>query len=133
MERRLLRVAVAMGSLVAIGAGGAGVWLGSRMLESGAAGPSDLDSHFRYLSGLLLAIGMGYLSTIPRIETQGGRFRMLTCVVVVGGIGRLLSLLEVGPPSPAMIAALGMELLVTPCLAFWQLRVARLSREQGID
>jgi hypothetical protein len=95
------------------------------MLGSGAMGSGDLDSHFRYLSGLLLGIGIGYASTIPRIETHGGRFQLLTGIVVVGGVGRAVSLLTTGAPSPAMLAAVMMELIVTPGLAFWQHRVAR--------
>jgi hypothetical protein len=121
---RSLQVAVALGSLVPIGAGAAGMLLGPRMVGAVVIGAADLDSHFRYLSGLLLAIGLGYVSTIPRIEMQGGRFRLLTGIVVVGGVGRLLSLLSIGPASPTMTAALVMELVVTPCLAIWQYRVA---------
>jgi hypothetical protein len=125
MERRLLQIVVAIGSLVPVCAGAAGMLIGPRMLGSGAVASGDLDSHFRYLSGLLLGIGLGFASTIPRIEARGGRFRMLTGIVVVGGLGRLLSLLMIGPQSPGMIAALGMELVVTPCLALWRHRVAR--------
>jgi hypothetical protein len=125
MERRILQAAVAIGSLVPIGAGGVGVLFGPRMLGAAAIGPGDLDSHFRYLSGLLFAIGAGYLSTVPRIEIHGDRIRLLTYMVVAGGAGRLLSLLAIGRPSPVMLAALVMELLVTPGLALWQYRVAR--------
>jgi hypothetical protein len=73
----------------------------------------------------LFAIGLGFVSTIPRIETHGDRFRLLTGIVVVGGIGRLVSLYAIGPPSLVMTAALVMELIVTPGLAIWQFRVAR--------
>jgi hypothetical protein len=125
MEKRALQIVVTIGSLVPIGAGSAGMLFGPRFMGSTIVGAGDLDSHFRYLSGLLLAIGMGFLSTIPRIETHGGRFRLLTGIVVMGGIGRLLSLLAVGLPSSGMLAALAMELLVTPGLAIWQRRVAR--------
>jgi hypothetical protein len=128
IERRILQITVAVGSLIPISAGAAGMLLGPRMVGSATAG--DLDSHFRYLSGLLLAIGLGYLSTIQRIEIHGARFRLLTGIVVMGGLGRLLSLLAIGPPSPVMIAALGMELLVTPCLAMWHHQVARSIRER---
>ena len=133
MERRILQIAVAIGSLVPIGAGAAGMLLGPRLLGADAVGSGDLDSHFRYLSGLLLAIGLGFLSTIPHIEAQGSRFRLLTGIVVVGGVGRLLSLLAIGPQSPAMIAALGMELLVTPVLALWQHRFARTGSTRAAD
>jgi hypothetical protein len=45
--------------------------------------------------------------------------------VVIGGIGRLVSLYAIGPPSLVMLTALVMELIVTPGLAVWQYRVAR--------
>jgi len=124
-ERRALQAAVAAGSLVPILAGAAGVLLGPVMLGSASVVSSDLDSHFRYLSGLLFAIGIGFASTVPRIESHGPRFLLLTLIVVAGGTGRLLGLLTIGPPSPAMEAALVMELVVTPGLALWQRRVAR--------
>jgi hypothetical protein len=124
IEKQALQVAVAIASLVPIGAGTAGILLGPRMLEPDCVGSGDLDSHFRYLSGLLLAIGIGYATTLSRIEAKGGRFQMLTAAVVLGGIGRLLSLLLLGPPTHTMAAALIMELVVAPGLALWQHRVA---------
>jgi hypothetical protein len=126
-ETLILQIAVAMGSCVPIAAGAAGMLLGPRMLESASIASVDLDSHFRYLSGLLLAIGLGYASTLPRIQSHEARFLLPTGIVVLGGLGRLLSLVTIGLPSPAMIAALVMELLVTPGLALWQRRVARLA------
>jgi len=125
MARRALQVVVALGCLVPLGAGSAGMLLGPGMMGAGAAGSGDLDSHFRYLSGLLLGIGVGFVSTIPRIEAHGPRFRLLTGIVVAGGTGRLIGLVALGAPSAAMIAALGMELAVTPGLALWQAWVAR--------
>jgi hypothetical protein len=124
IEKRILQIVVAIGSLVPIGAGAAGMLLGPSMIESGAVGSADLDSHFRYLSGLLLAVGLGFASTVPRIEMQTGRFWLLTGIVVLGGIGRLLSLLSTGLLSPSIAAALAMELLITPSLALWQHRAA---------
>ncbi len=124
-EKRTLQIAVAVACLVPISAGATGVLMGPRLVGSDLLVAPDLDSHFRYLSGLLLAIGLGFVSTIPRIELRGARFRLLTGLVVVGGIGRLLSLLSIGAPSPVMVAALGMELVVTPGLALWQYRIAR--------
>jgi len=50
---------------------------------------------------------------------------LLGAIIVLGGIGRLLSLVVRGSPSPSMIGALVMELLVTPCLTLWQWRLAR--------
>ncbi len=123
-ERLLLQAAVALACLVPISAGAAGVLLGPAMVEAGT-GPIAGDSHYRYLSGLLLAIGVAFATTIPRIETRAARFRLLAAIVVVGGLARLLSLIVRGYPSKAMLFGLVMELGVTPALALWQARVAR--------
>ena len=123
-EKLLLQIAVAVGSLVPICAGAAGIIFGPAMVEAGAV-PLAADSHYRYLSGLLLGIGIAFASTIPAIEHRSARFRLLTAIVVIGGLGRLVSLLLRGYPDRPMLFALAMELVVTPALAFWQARVAR--------
>jgi len=123
-ERLALQIVVAVGSLVPICAGTAGILLGPAMVDAGG-GPVGADSHFRYLSGLLLGIGLAFATTIPAIERHATRFRLLTAIVVLGGLGRLFSLLLRGVPDRPMLAALVMELVVTPCLALWQARIAR--------
>ena len=80
-------------------------------------------NHERYLSGLLLAIGLGFWSTIRHIETKSARFRLLTSIVVIGGLCRLLGVMLGDPASPAVLVALVMELGVTPALCFWQGRL----------
>ncbi|KMO38694.1 DUF4345 domain-containing protein [Methylobacterium aquaticum] len=122
-ERRALQRVVAVAGLVPVLGGLWGVLFGQAGLGSGAFDVST-DSHFRYLSGLLLGIGLLFWSTIPGIETKGSLFRFLTMVVVLGGLARLLGLWLTGVPSLTMLAALGMELVVTPLLCLWQIRVA---------
>jgi hypothetical protein len=125
-ERRLLQIAVTLGALVPVSAGLAGAIWGPDFV--GLMGSVDADSHFRYLSGLLLAIGLGYWSTVRGIEAKTARFRMLTLIVVIGGLARLGAVWAAGVPAGAMRGALVMELAVTPLLYAWQVRVARLSR-----
>ena len=124
-ERRLLQLAVALGCAVPLLAGGAGVIEGPAMLrgvESGA--PVDLDSHFRYLSGLLLAVGLGFVTCIPAIERKTARFRLLASLVFAGGLGRLVSLAASGVPGEGHLFGLTMELVAMPLLVLWQARVA---------
>lgn len=124
ISRRLLQLTVIVLSAVPIGAGASGLLLGPALVGA-ASGGTDLDSHFRYLSGLLLGIGLLFCATVPRIERRTGWFRLGTAIVVCGGLGRLLSLLQLGPPSAPHLVGLGLELVVVPLLALWQTAVAR--------
>ena len=124
-EKRVLQAAIALACLVPIAGGGFGVIRGPAMLDIVATAPAA--AHFRYLSGLLLGIGVGFLLMVPRIEAHGRQFRLLAAIVVIGGLARLLSIALRGSVDAATLFALAMELAVTPALALWQWRVARLS------
>ncbi len=125
-ERRLLQLAIALACLVPLTAGAWGVLLGPTMLKGvSLPGHADLDNHFRYLSGLLLGIGLGFAVAIPTIERRSEMFAVLSAVVVVGGVARLAALLSGNLPSTPHVLALGMELLIVPLLLVWQRRIAR--------
>jgi hypothetical protein len=91
----------------------------------------DLDSHFRYLSGIFLMMGFAFVSTIPHIERKGPLFRLLGAMVVLGGLSRALSWIEVGAPGEGHRFGLAMELGVVPLLMLWQWRVARKYGQPG--
>ena len=124
-DKRLLQAAVALGCIVPLSGGTLGILFGAGMLDHG--GDSTLDSHARYLSGLLLAVGLGFASTIPAIERHGARVTLLSLIVVVGGLARFYGVLVDGWPAPTMIFALGMELGVVPLLLCWQRRISNPS------
>ena len=122
-EARVLKIVVAVACVIPITAGGAGALLGSAMVGIDAA-PLAADSHYRYLSGLLLGIGVLFLSAVPRIERATGRFRLLALIVVIGGLSRFAGVLLRRDADLSTLFALAMELGVTPALALWQARVA---------
>jgi hypothetical protein len=124
-ERRLLQIVVALAALVPVLSGLWGVVLGLDTFGAHARLSLTGDSHVRYLSGLILAIGLAYWSTLPRIEAQGTTFRLLTALVLIGGCARLLGLLHFGAPTRGVVGALAMELLVTPSIALWRERLER--------
>jgi len=121
--RRNLQIAVAIAGLVPVGAGLAGIIAGPGFVGQVSAVP-DLTSHFAYLSGLLLAIGLLFYQMIPHIEQHTARFRLLTLIVVIGGLGRVASMVLHGVPGGSMLFAVIMELGVTPLLCVWQGRIA---------
>jgi hypothetical protein len=126
-ERRYLQWTVFVGALIPVSAGLFGVIFGPAL--TGDQGSVSADSHFRYLSGLLLAIGLLFWSTTPAIEEKTGRFRLLALIVFIGGLARLLGLMLTGVPSLYMLGGLAMELGVTPAVALWQTRVANAYAE----
>lgn len=123
-ELRALQCVVAVACLVPILTGLDGVLRGVAMFRV-ANLPASLDSHFRYLSGIFLMLGFAFASTIPTIERQGPRFRLLGAMVVTGGLGRALSWAMAGPPGIGHRLGLIMELVVVPLLMLWQARVAQ--------
>ena len=84
-ERRLLQIVIAVGGFVPVGGGLSGAFLGASML-GGPHGDPALDSHVRYLSGLLLGIGLAFWDAIPTIEARTDRVRLLTALVVAMGM-----------------------------------------------
>jgi hypothetical protein len=116
-EKRALQFSIAIAALLPVVGG---LW-GVTQLS-----PHDAwaDNHERYLSGLLLAIGLGYWSAVPNIENMTARIRLLTALVVVGGLARLSGLALGDVPTAPVMAALAMELCVTPLLCLWQGQLA---------
>jgi membrane associated rhomboid family serine protease len=126
-ERRYLQRTVAVLAVVPVAAGLFGVLFGPAL--TGDRVSVSADSHFRYLSGLLLGVGIVFWSTVPAIEEKTGRFRLLALIVVIGGLARLTGLLLTGIPSLYMLGGLVMELVLTPAVTLWQTRVANAYAE----
>ena len=124
-ERRLLKLSVALACVVPIGAGAAGMLFGPWAIETDIAGDHlELESHFRYLSGLLFGIGIAFAASIPAIERRSQLFAPLSLMVVIGGLSRLGAVLAYDVGAASQIFALAMELGVVPILYVWQKRIA---------
>ena len=125
IEKRMLQVVVAIACLVPLLTGGESILRGPAMFGHPRDVPIDLDSHFRYVSGIFFGLGLAFTTCVPAIERKGARFRLLGGLVVCGGLARLWSLVSVGTPGQGHLFGLGMELGVVPLLMLWQLRVER--------
>lgn len=124
IEKRLLQVVIAVACLLPLIVGAESIVRGPAAVGPVDAVPADLDSHFRYLSGIFFALGLAFVSCIPAIEARGPRFRLLGALVIAGGCARLVSLLAVGPPSTGHLAGLVVELGLVPLLLVWQASLA---------
>ena len=128
IEKRALQAVVAVACLVPLVTGGLSILHGPAAFGHPPVVPIDLDSHFRYVSGIFFGVGIAFATCIPAIETKGARFRLLGALVVMGGLSRLVSLVAVGVPSTGHLFGLAMELGVVPCRMAWQAAVARRYR-----
>ncbi len=131
-EKRLLQLVLGAGCLVPIGVGLLGIVLGPALLKGAVPLATDVDSHFRFLSGVFLGIGISIALCIRDIEEQGGRFTTLGSLIVMGGLARLLSMLATGVPSKWHLVGLGMELVGVPLLIAWQMRIDRRFRSKKL-
>jgi hypothetical protein len=118
LERRLLQATILVACLVPLYGGSWGV-LG-HLHTIGVSSQSEA----RYLSGLLLGIGLAFIACTPTIERRGREVRLMAAVIVVGGLSRLAGIGVTGAP-PEVAIPLVMELGVTVALALWRERVER--------
>ena len=121
----MLQIVVAMACLVPLITGGRSILSGPGFLGHAPVIPTDLDSHFRYVSGIFFAVGVAFATCVPGIEAKGPRFRLLGALVIAGGLSRVVSLVAVGVPSKGHVFGLAMELGVVPLLLLWQAGLAR--------
>ncbi|HEX4098452.1 MAG TPA: DUF4345 domain-containing protein [Caulobacteraceae bacterium] len=122
VERRLLQLTILLAGFVPVLAG---IWGAAGGLHAPGVAA---DSQTRYLSGLLLGIGLCFWGCLPRIERRGAEVRILALIVVVGGLARLVGALCTGAWGPAVALPLVMELGVTPLVALWRERIERRLR-----
>lgn len=87
-----------------------------------------LDSNLRFFGGLGAGIGIMLLWITPRIEEYTFVFRGLWLTALLGGIGRVISMVAVGMPSLPMVIFTAIEVPLVPILIYWHNQVSQASR-----
>jgi Domain of unknown function (DUF4345) len=122
--KRALQIFLAVFSLAPLYFGVSGVMAGAGGLMPPEAVTADLDSQFRYLSGLYIGFTLLIWWFIANIDRHAWLFRLMVLAILMGGLARLYSYLSVGAPAPEMIAGIGIELAL-PLIIIWQTTVVR--------
>jgi Domain of unknown function (DUF4345) len=119
IQRIGLKAAVGLTAMIPIANGIAGIIKGPAMLETAIRCTIPLDSHYRYLSGLPLGMGILLLRSLPNIERDGTDLRRVTLLVFIGGLGRLWGVITKGYTTNTALVTLA-ELLVFPVVCAYQ-------------
>jgi hypothetical protein len=135
MTRRNLQIATALLALVPTLTGLIGLTGIYDPLYASAQLPRNamLDSNLRFYSGAWLGLGLAAFWLLPRIEQETGLYRALWGMIFLGGIGRLLSLLQVGLPFPPFLAFTVLEVVGAPLFVWWQRRLVQACKENCKD
>jgi hypothetical protein len=80
------------------------------------AWPAVMDSELRFYAVLWGAYGLLLIAVARHIEARGRWLPWLALVFFLGGIGRLLSLVLVGPPHQVFVLLMGLELVLPPVI-----------------
>ncbi len=135
MERRLFQGIIGLLSLIPLAnfAIALGPGIGFYLPEN-APVSVDLDNQFRYLAGVYLAVTLAVWWTLGNIEDRLVPIRIVCFGIMAGGLGRLASILQVGPPQdPSLMAGLVIELGIVPLLLLWQMRLRRQYRRSFLS
>jgi hypothetical protein len=130
MERKLLQIAFALAGLALVAFGLAGVFFGANFTD--LSRDVVMDSYFRFLKGMLLAIGLIYWSSIPEIERHSERISLVTFILVLGAVPRLMVVIGHGVPTNGIVIGLAGELILVPLLWSWQRHVARVALRSAL-
>lgn len=106
-----------------------GVILGGDYVAGGAAVTAQLDSETRFMSAILLGVGVGIVWLARNFESYPRAAVLLSVFALLGGLLRLVSMALYGTPGFIAVVATGIELLVPlTTLALLSRRAKTLAR-----
>lgn len=126
--KRGLQITMAVLSLIPLLSGLTGLWRGAaRHVPADQITPA-LDNFIRFQSGIYLVIFMLVWWLIPNVEKHTSVFRIAILAIFIGGIGRAISYITIGPPPSMMVGAMVLEFSV-PLLVLWQAKLNPQSKQ----
>ncbi|MEP3655880.1 MAG: DUF4345 domain-containing protein [Litorimonas sp.] len=101
-----------------------GVFGGAAANNEGVAVSAALDNQYRYLSGYYISLFCGIWYVLGDIDNRGTVLRFLILALFIGGLARLYSYVQVGPPPANAMVGMVLE-LGSPVLALWHRMLER--------
>ena len=95
-----------------------GIFGGAAANNDGVAVSAGLDNQYRYLSGYYLSLFFGIWYALGDIDNRGTIIRLFVLAIFIGGLARLLSYVQMGPPPTLAMIGMALE-LGSPVLILW--------------
>ena len=125
----VFRIVVVLVGLVPLFLGGTGVLFGAAEHAGGEAVAAALDSQYRYLAAVYIAVGAMIIYSVlgPPAVVREKRYLLRFAMLgwFLGGLARGVSWLSVGEPASWQISGMVIELVVPVVLLVWQARVVK--------
>jgi uncharacterized protein DUF4345 len=122
--RRAFQVFPVLFGVIVIAIGAAHLAVGPAAIIGGSDVNPTSDGEDRFYAGMFLRYGLALLWCSRDVQRRRAYIKALAFAFLVGGIGRLLSLILVGAPHPFFIAMLVLELVLPPLMVFGAKRAA---------
>jgi len=122
-----LQVTLGVLSLIPLFFGVTGLLWGTAQFMPEAEVIPALDNQFRYWAGFYFVLAFLLWWAIPNIERHTTLLRIVCLALVIGGIGRLISLLAYGSGDAAQVGAMILE-IGSVVFVVWQAKLPKTVR-----
>jgi Domain of unknown function (DUF4345) len=114
-----LRWFVAVFGLVCVGIALTHIAFGPASIPGSIPVNATLDSEDRFYAAIFLGFGIAHIWCSRDLAARGNLLLALQAAFFLGGLARLVSWAQMGPPDPFFLAVGSTELVFPPLLWFW--------------
>jgi hypothetical protein len=132
-ERRALQFTVVFTAVFPMVVGLGGIFQGPAALDTkyGHVLSTNLDNHFRYMSGCLFGYGRFLMSAVPTIDQETAKIRVCCSLPFFGAAGRLWAMFVAGTGINFLsLYTTCAEVIFPLTIIIWQARIARFKQSQ---
>ncbi|MFM5923740.1 MAG: DUF4345 domain-containing protein [Novosphingobium sp.] len=119
--QRTLRWFLTLFGLVCVGIALAHIVFGPRSIPGSLPVNATMDSEDRFYATLFLGFGLAHVWAARDLAARANVILALQAVFFAGGLARLVSLAQVGPPVPLFLFLGALELIIPPAV-WWAVR-----------
>ncbi|MFN8671875.1 MAG: DUF4345 domain-containing protein [Candidatus Sericytochromatia bacterium] len=83
-----------------------------------------LDTNLRFFSGVWLGLGITMFTISKNITENKNLFKFIWLSIFLGGIGRIISIIDLGLPNIPFIFFTFLEILGAPFFIYWENKIS---------